>query len=507
MRIRRGGPHGWLSGAFPLSPWRPGETFQLTALGPRRRTSLGRVAAALVDSLQDVLGINFWRTTTHPLKSLRFESTDLAIIRGLNGPAGLQQSPGYLRLHAVRVFVRDQERSLRFYVDQLGFKLAYDVRLESGKRWVTVAPPDGGAVLSLIAPNPRSHDYKKIGGAIPVVFVTEDLPSKFHEWRSRGVRFSGTPRLRRVRYEGDRLEASGVERPLDDTGPIWGGAFTRFQDIDGNTFQLVSFDVMSRAIEAQRRDAAEKLEAERRAAHELEIARQVQARLFPQRLPHAATLEYAGLCIQARQVGGDYYDFLSLGRDRLGLVIGDIAGKGMPAALLMVNLQANLRSQCATAFDAPQRFLSSVNQLFRESTPDSAYATLLYVEYDDHTQRLRYANCGHLHGLLLRRDGSLDRLHTTATVLGFFDDWECTIGEHALRAGDLLVLYTDGVTESFNASGDQFGEDRLLDGLRRRFDLPAGSLLDSIVDDVRKFSPHEQYDDITMIAARCRTAS
>jgi serine phosphatase RsbU (regulator of sigma subunit) len=131
---------------------------------------------------------------------------------------------------------------------------------------------------------------------------------------------------------------------------------------------------------------------------------------------------------------------------------------------------------------------------------------LLYAEYDDNTQRLRYANCGHLHGLLLREDGRLDRLQTTASVLGLFDDWKCAIGEHALRSGDLLVLYTDGVTESFNASGDEFGEERLLDGLRRRRELSAGSLLESIVDEVRKFSPHEQYDDITMIVARCRTA-
>jgi serine phosphatase RsbU (regulator of sigma subunit) len=421
--------------------------------------------------------------------------------------AALQRSLGYLRLQAVQVFVHDQERSVRFYVDQLGFKLAFDVLLESGKRWVTVEPPDGGAVLSLIAPSPRSPDYKKIGRAIPVVFVTEDVLAKFHEWRSRGVRFSSTPRLRRVRYEGGRRAASGVETPLEETDPIWGAAFTRFRDVDGNTFQLVSFDVVSRAIEAQRRAAAEKLEAERRDAHELEIARQVQARLFPQRLPHAATLEYAGLCIQARHVGGDYYDFLSLGRDRLGLVIGDIAGKGMPAALLMANLQANLRSQCATALDEPERFLCSVNQLFRESTPDSAYATLLYAEYDDNAQRLRYANCGHLHGLLLRGDGTLDRLQPTATVLGLFNDWECAIGEHALRSGDLLVLYTDGVTESFDASGDEFGEERLLDGLRRRRDLPTQALLDSIVDEVRRFSPHEQYDDITMIVARCRDRS
>ena len=152
----------------------------------------------------------------------------------MNDATGLHRSLGYLRLHAVQVFVRDQVRSVRFYVDQLGFRLTYDARLESGKRWVTVAPPDGGAVLSLIAPSPRSQDYKKIGREIPVVFVTEDVPAKFHEWRARGVRFSSTPRLRRLRYQGSRRDASGVETPLDPTDPIWGAAFTSFQDVDGS---------------------------------------------------------------------------------------------------------------------------------------------------------------------------------------------------------------------------------------------------------------------------------
>src|SRR5207247_10362976 len=129
------------------------------------------------------------------------------------------------------------------------------------------------------------------------------------------------------------------------------------------TFALVGFEEVNREIEAQRRRIAEKVESERRAAQELEIAKQVQARLFPQRLPPIETLEYAGACIQARQVGGDYHDFLDLGRGRFGLVIADISGKGMPAALLMANLQANLRSQCASAVDEPQRFLRSVNRL------------------------------------------------------------------------------------------------------------------------------------------------
>jgi serine phosphatase RsbU (regulator of sigma subunit) len=416
-------------------------------------------------------------------------------------PTAAHDDP-YLRIHAVRVFVRDQERSLRFYVDQLGFRVAFDAQLGYGQRWVAVAPPDGTAVLSLVAPSPRSPEHKLIGRATPVVFVTEDVPAKFREWRRRGVRFRHTPRLRRVHYE----RAPDASAPAASVAgePAWGAVFTRFEDLDGNTFALVSFDEETRAVESQRRALAEQREAERRTAHELEIARQVQARLFPQTLPHADTLEYAGLCIQARQVGGDYYDFLNLGQERLGLVIGDIAGKGIAAALLMANLQANLRSQCAIALDQPQRFLRSVNQLFCANSLDSAYATLFFAEYDDRARRLRYANCGHLSGLLLRRDGALERLESTTTVLGLFEDWDCEIGERALGGGDLLVLYTDGVTEAFNDAGQEFGEERLVESLRACRGEACQGMLESVVDGVRRFSPHEQHDDITLIVARCR---
>jgi serine phosphatase RsbU (regulator of sigma subunit) len=285
--------------------------------------------------------------------------------------------------------------------------------------------------------------------------------------------------------------------------PIWGGVFTRFEDIDRNTFALVSFDEMTHAVEEQRRAAAEKLESERRSAQELAIAKQVQARLFPQTFPALKTLEYAGLCSQARQVGGDYYDFLNLGRERVGLVLGDIAGKGIAGALLMANLQANLRSQCAVAWDDPQRLLQSVNELFYDNTADNAYATLFFAEYDDQTQRLRYANCGHLSALLLRRDDTLVRLDSTCTVLGLFKEWDCSIAECVLLSGDTLTLYTDGITESFNAAGEEFGEHRLVEALRRHRELSSRDLLSAIVDEVQQFSPCEQYDDITLIVAKC----
>jgi serine phosphatase RsbU (regulator of sigma subunit)/predicted enzyme related to lactoylglutathione lyase len=416
-----------------------------------------------------------------------------------------RQKP-YLRIHAVNIFVRDQDRSLRFYLDQLGFELAFDARLQSGQRWVAVAPPDGTAVLTLIEPEPDSQEYKLIGRATQVVFVTEDVAAKFREWSQRGVRFRHTPRLRRVKYErqeaGDRAPMPPMI-PGEQT-PIWGGVFTRFEDVDRNSFALVSFDEVSQAVEAQRRATAEKLESERRAAQELEIAKNVQARLFPQTLPSLTTLEYAGICIQARQVGGDYYDFLDLGQKRLGLVIGDIAGKGIAAALLMANLQANLRSQCAIALDQPQRFLQSVNQLFCENTTDAAYATLFFGEYDDRTGRLRYANCGHLSALLLRRDDTVERLDSTATVLGLFKEWDCSIGERQLFSGDTVALYTDGITESFNEAEEEFGEQRLIEALRRHRAQSSSALLTSIIDEVRQFRPNEQNDDITLIVGTCK---
>jgi len=393
----------------------------------------------------------------------------------------LDLHPLHLSLHHVTIWVGDQDRSLRFYLDQLGFNLFIDIRNESGDRWVAVAPPDGIAILALVSPSPDSDEYKLIGRSRDIVFVTEDVPAKFHQWREGGLRFHHPPQA-----------------------TPWGGTFTRFEDPDGNCFVLMGRDEVSQDIDAKRRAVAEKLEADRRAAQELEIAKQVQARLFPQTLPALGTLDYAGVCIQARAVGGDYYDFLDLGRQKLGMVISDISGKGIAAALLMAHLQANLRSQSAVAWDQPKRLLRSVNQLFYENSPDNAYATLFFAEYDDKARRLRYANCGHLSALLLRGDNTLERLDSTGTVLGLFSEWDCAIEERVIFSGDTLALYSDGITESFNNAGDEFGEQRLIEALRRNRALSSEVLLSSIVEDVQRFSTHEQHDDITLIIAKCK---
>ena len=137
--------------------------------------------------------------------------------------------------------------------------------------------------------------------------------------------------------------------------------------------------------------------------------------------------------------------------------------------------------------------------LFRS---DNAYASLFFGIYNDRSQCLRYANCGHLSGLLLRQTGSLERLDSTCTVLGLFPDWECSMTECALRSGDTLVLYTDGVTESFNHYEEEFGEERLLALLHQHQALPAQDLATAIVHEVQSFSSNRQHDDITLIVAK-----
>jgi sigma-B regulation protein RsbU (phosphoserine phosphatase) len=246
------------------------------------------------------------------------------------------------------------------------------------------------------------------------------------------------------------------------------------------------------------------MEGERRTAQEMQIARQVQSRLLPQQAPSLATLECAGKCIQTRAVGGDYYDFLDLGSGRIGLVLADISGKGMSAALLMANLQANLRGQYALALEDVPHLLRSVNRLFYKNTETSHYATMFFAVYDNETRRLRYVNCGHNPPFLARADGSVERLAATATVLGLFEEWDCSVAELELAAGDVLVIYTDGVSEASPNEEDEFGEERLIAAARNGRERSADEILEAILSQVQEFSQGEQADDMTLIVARGR---
>jgi serine phosphatase RsbU (regulator of sigma subunit) len=248
---------------------------------------------------------------------------------------------------------------------------------------------------------------------------------------------------------------------------------------------------------------AERMDAERRAEREIAIAREVQGKLFPQSAPRLRTVELAARCIQARSVGGDYYDFLDLGPGRVGFVLADVSGKGIHAALRMANLQAHVRSQAGSAPEDPLRVLRQVNRMLCESTQPEHFATLFLGVYNDASRRLTYINCGHNPPLCLRADGSAEWLAATATVLGVFEDWECTLGRLQLFPGDLLVAYSDGVTEAARGR-EHFGEARLIEALGDRARATPDELVSAVLARVQAFGAGEMTDDLTLVVARVR---
>ena len=235
-------------------------------------------------------------------------------------------------------------------------------------------------------------------------------------------------------------------------------------------------------------------------------ARAVQRGLLPQETPPLETLDYAGDCVQARTIGGDYYDFLDMGPGKVGFVLADVAGKGIAAALLMASLQASLHSyyssQHSTGSEDISELLASVNRHFYKHTAKDRYATLFFGQYSDATRTLHYVNCGHNPPVLLRKGGAVERLDATATVLGLFSDWECSVAEARLETGDVLSLYTDGITETTGHNGEEFGEARLLETLRKNRDLEASYILRNVESAAEQFRLGEQEDDLTLVIAR-----
>ena len=237
---------------------------------------------------------------------------------------------------------------------------------------------------------------------------------------------------------------------------------------------------------------------------ELEIAREVQEHLFPQRLPPAAGLDYCGECRPAREVGGDYYDFLELSDGRLGIAIGDASGKGVGAALMMASLEASLRALALVVPD-PADLMGRVNTLVCQASATNHYATLFYAAYDPATHRLTYVNAGHNPPVVLRNcDGACRvlRLETGGPVIGLLPQ-VYQRGVFSLELGDLVVLFTDGVSESMNVRDEEWGEERLIDLAKTCHGLPAREVMKRILAAAQAFAGGApQHDDMTLIVLR-----
>lgn len=240
-----------------------------------------------------------------------------------------------------------------------------------------------------------------------------------------------------------------------------------------------------------------------RAAGDLEDARRVQSRLCPRTLPRMSSIVCAGSCIEAGPVGGDSYDFFDLGPGRMALALADASGKGVSAALVAAHLQAALRASVrgGARFELAT-IVRSVNELLFECTAPERYATLFLATYDDHSRVLRYVNCGHAPPILLRGDGALLRLDSTATALGLFEEWSCREGELRLEPEDVLAVFSDGVTEATDAKGEDFGSERVVAALRAHAGCEIASLPERILREVRRFSGVARQDDLALVVVR-----
>jgi phosphoserine phosphatase RsbU/P len=264
----------------------------------------------------------------------------------------------------------------------------------------------------------------------------------------------------------------------------------------GESFNSMTASVSTLIAEQRQRQRLE---------HELAIAREVQAQLFPKEKPVVQGVEIEAVCRPARVVSGDYYDFLSLGPRRLGIALADISGKGISAALLMASLQAALRSQALFNGRGPgstAEIVARLNQhLYRSTAPDR-FATFFYGIYDVQTHRLEYTNAGHPAPFYIAGQ-QVQRLSTGGTVLGLFEDRHYESEVIDIDPGSLLVAYSDGLTEAENPSGEEFGDQRVLDAALRLQEAPAGAVLKNLLEVTDQWTgPAEQLDDLTLIVAR-----
>jgi sigma-B regulation protein RsbU (phosphoserine phosphatase) len=237
---------------------------------------------------------------------------------------------------------------------------------------------------------------------------------------------------------------------------------------------------------------------------ELEIAREVQEHLFPQRLPPTPGLDYCGECRPAREVGGDYYDFLELPGSRLGIAIGDVSGKGVGAALTMASLEAALRALASIVQD-PADLIGRVNNVIHDSSAENRYATLFYAEYDPATRRLTYVNAGHNPPIVLRDTGGacqVLRLEVGGPVVGLLAQ-RYQPGVFSHEPGDVVVLFTDGVSESMNIRNEEWGEDSLIELAKTCHGLPVRDAMKRILSAAQAFAgAAPQHDDMTLVVLR-----
>jgi sigma-B regulation protein RsbU (phosphoserine phosphatase) len=310
-----------------------------------------------------------------------------------------------------------------------------------------------------------------------------------------------------------RTITSSVHNLYEGTQRVMSGDFAHLIDVKGHDQLAELGNSFNRMTENLQRLLKGEKERQRLQA-ELEIAREVQSQLHPKDLPDLGSLRLTTICTPARMVSGDYYDYQALSDTRLAVAIGDVAGKGISAALLMATLQSGMRSQLRSCLDAAEasngakasistsKLVSNLNHQVYASTAPEKYATFFFGVWDEPTSTLTYTNAGHLPPYLVR-NGKATAFEVNGMVVGAFPFAEYGESQIRLELNDLVVSYTDGITEPENEYGEMFGEERLIDLVVRNAHLPEAEIAALIVEAVRQWTSSEELqDDMTLLLAR-----
>jgi sigma-B regulation protein RsbU (phosphoserine phosphatase) len=235
---------------------------------------------------------------------------------------------------------------------------------------------------------------------------------------------------------------------------------------------------------------------------EVRLAARIQAELLPKAAPSIPGYDIVGRTLPAQEVGGDYFDFIPIDEDRIAFCLGDVTGKGLPASLLMANLQATLRGQTLTT-GSPKTCLERSNQLLYQSTSPEKFATLFYAILDLKNHQIHYSNAGHDNPYLSSGNAETKRLKIGGVPLGMLPDFTYEQESVPLEGDSILVAYSDGVTEAMNAAEEMFGEERIAAVIDQHKHAPASEVIDHLVSAVKSFAAgHPQSDDITVVVMR-----
>jgi phosphoserine phosphatase RsbU/P len=305
--------------------------------------------------------------------------------------------------------------------------------------------------------------------------------------------------------QGRRRTLSEITVPVILNGRVIGALNLESDQLSAYTnddVEVLQFFADAAAISIEKAMLHKQLLEQGLIGKQLETAREVQSRLLPHSAPDLPGYDIAGICIPAYEIGGDYFDYIPLSRNRLGLAVADVSGHGIPAALVMTAFRALLRTKARGKLK-PANIANTINRLLPEFTADNHFVTVLYAILEVPSGNLTYISCGHPPPLLLHADGEVDQLDQHNVALGIFQNTHYTDEQIQMTAGDVLALYTDGVIELMNPQGKAFGIPRLVQVMRENQRLSAAELVSKVMEATQAFSEfHGFLDDLTLVIVR-----